>query len=274
MTGARTVLDSFRLDGSVALVTGGSRGLGRTIAEALAQAGARIAITARRASWLDATAAEFAASGHDCLARTCDITDPVQCEALFDAIFERWGHLDILVNNAGITWGTPSLDHPIDRWRTVIDTNLTASFTLSQRFAKHIIGQPDAETGSVPPRRPIRGKIINLSSIMAQRGTDPGVVTAAAYTASKGAIESLTRALAVEWAAHGITVNALAPGFFPTRLSEGVVSEHEDALVDRIPLGRLGDEADLAGVAVFLASPASDYLTGQVIALDGGASAW
>ena len=274
MTGARTVLDSFRLDGNVALVTGGSRGLGRTIAEALAQAGARIAITARRASWLDATAAEFAASGHDCLARTCDITDPVQCEALFDAIIERWGHLDILVNNAGITWGTPSLDHPIDRWRTVIDTNLTASFTLSQRFAKHIIGQPETEPGSVPPRRPIRGKIINLSSIMAQRGTDPGVVTAAAYTASKGAIESLTRALAVEWAVHGITVNALAPGFFPTRLSEGVVSEHEDALVDRIPLGRLGDEADLAGVAVFLASPASDYLTGQVIALDGGASAW
>lgn len=274
MTGARTVLDSFRLDGSVALVTGGSRGLGRTIAEALAQAGARIAITARRASWLDATEAEFAASGHDCLARTCDITDPVQCEALFDAIIERWGHLDILVNNAGITWGTPSLDHPIDRWRTVIDTNLTASFTLSQRFAKHVIGQPDTEPGSVPPRRPIRGKIINLSSIMAQRGTDPGVVTAAAYTASKGAIESLTRALAVEWAVHGITVNALAPGFFPTRLSEGVVSAHEDALVDRIPLGRLGDEADLAGVAVFLASPASDYLTGQVIALDGGASAW
>lgn len=274
MTSARTVLDSFRLDGNVALVTGGSRGLGRTIAEALAQAGARIAITARRASWLDATAAEFAASGHDCLARTCDITDPVQCEALFDAIFERWGHLDILVNNAGITWGTPSLDHPIDRWRTVIDTNLTASFTLSQRFAKHIIGQPDTEPGSVAPRRPIRGKIINLSSIMAQRGTDPGVVTAAAYTASKGAIESLTRALAVEWAVHGITVNALAPGFFPTRLSEGVVSEHEVALVDRIPLGRLGDEADLAGVAVFLASPASDYLTGQVIALDGGASAW
>ena len=274
MNSARTVLDSFRLDGSVALVTGGSRGLGRTIAEALAQAGARIAITARRASWLDATAAEFAASGHDCLARTCDITDPVQCEALFDAIIERWGHLDILVNNAGITWGTPSLDHPIDRWRTVIDTNLTASFTLSQRFAKHIIGQPDTEPGSVAPRRPIRGKIINLSSIMAQRGTDPGVVTAAAYTASKGAIESLTRALAVEWAVHGITVNALAPGFFPTRLSEGVVSEHEDALVDRIPLGRLGDEADLAGVAVFLASPASDYLTGQVIALDGGASAW
>ncbi|NDF96653.1 MAG: SDR family oxidoreductase [Proteobacteria bacterium] len=151
---------------------------------------------------------------------------------------------------------------------------MTASFTLSQRFAKHIIGQPDTEPGSVPPRRPIRGKIINLSSIMAQRGTDPGVVTAAAYTASKGAIESLTRALAVEWAVHGITVNALAPGFFPTRLSEGVVSEHEDALVDRIPLGRLGDEADLAGVAVFLASPASDYLTGQVIALDGGASAW
>ena len=196
MTSARTVLDSFRLDGSVALVTGGSRGLGRTIAEALAQAGARIAITARRASWLDASAAEFAASGHDCLARTCDITDPVQCEALFDAVIERWGHLDILVNNAGITWGTPSLDHPIDRWRTVIDTNLTASFTLSQRFAKHIIGQPDTEPGSVPPRRPIRGKIINLSSIMAQRGTDPGIVTAAAYTASKGAIESLTRALA------------------------------------------------------------------------------
>ena len=263
----------FRLDGKVALVTGGSRGLGRVIAAALASAGARVAITARRASWLDEAAADLAGDGHDILARTCDITDGAQRDALVDAVLERWGHLDILVNNAGITWGAPSVDHPADRWRAVLETNLTGAFALTQRFAREVIGRsgvPGDADGPVP----VRGKVINVSSIMASRGTDPAVVSAAAYVASKGALEALTRALAVEWAPHGITVNAVAPGFFPTRLSEGVVGAHSDALAARVPLGRLGSERDLAGVAVFLAASASDYVTGQILALDGGATAW
>jgi NAD(P)-dependent dehydrogenase (short-subunit alcohol dehydrogenase family) len=265
----------FRLDGKVALVTGGSRGLGRTIAAALAAAGARVAITARRAAWLDETVAAFEASGHDVLAHTADITDAAARDRVVDAILGRWGRLDILVNNAGTTWGAPSVAHPEDRWRSVIETNLTAAFALTQRFAREVIDrdQPATSPTHIGPV-PVRGKVINVSSIMAARGTDPRVVTAAAYTASKGAVEALTRALAVEWAPHGITVNAVAPGFFPTRLSEGVVGQHEEALVSRVPLGRLGSERDLAGVAVFLAAPASDYVTGQVLALDGGATAW
>jgi gluconate 5-dehydrogenase len=265
----------FRLDGKVALVTGGSRGLGRTIAAALAAAGARVAITARRAPWLDETAAAFAAEGHETLAQVADVTDVAARDVIVDAILDRWGRLDILVNNAGTTWGAPSLDHPLDRWRSVIETNLTAAFALTQRFAREVIDRDPPATSSthIGPVA-IRGKVINVSSIMATRGTDPQVVSAAAYTASKGALEALTRSLAVEWAPHGITVNAVAPGFFPTRLSEGVVTQHEEALVSRVPLGRLGSERDLAGVAVFLASPASDYVTGQVLALDGGATAW
>jgi gluconate 5-dehydrogenase len=265
----------FRLDGKVALVTGGSRGLGRTIAAALAAAGARVAITARRAPWLDETAAAFAAEGHETLAQVADVTDVAARDVIVDAILDRWGRLDILVNNAGTTWGAPSLDHPLDRWRSVIETNLTAAFALTQRFAREVIDRdpPATAQAHIGPVA-IRGKVINVSSIMASRGTDPQVVSAVAYTASKGALEALTRSLAVEWAPHGITVNAVAPGFFPTRLSEGVVTQHEEALVSRVPLGRLGSERDLAGVAVFLASPASDYVTGQVLALDGGATAW
>jgi NAD(P)-dependent dehydrogenase (short-subunit alcohol dehydrogenase family) len=263
----------FRLDGKVALVTGGSRGLGRTIAAALAAAGARVAITARRASWLDETAAAFAAEGHETLAQVADVTDAAARDAIIDTILARWGRLDILVNNAGTTWGAPSLDHPLDRWRTVLETNLTAAFALTQRFAREVIERADAPAATGGSTS-VRGKVINVSSIMASRGTDPQVVSAAAYTASKGGVEALTRSLAVEWAPHGITVNAVAPGFFPTRLSEGLVNVHEGAIVSRVPLGRLGSERDLAGVAVFLASPASDYVTGQVLALDGGATAW
>jgi gluconate 5-dehydrogenase len=258
------VLALFSLAGRVAVVTGGSRGLGKEIAWALAEAGAQVAISARRRQWLDPTAAEFAAAGFECLAQTCDVSQAEQAQAFVEAVLARYGRIDVLINNAGISWGGPSVDMPLDRWRSVLDVNATGAFVMSQAVARRWI--------AAPPPAQVR-KIVNLSSIMGLRGQPPEVLSAAGYSASKGALVALTRALAVEWAPYGITVNALAPGFFPTRLSEGVIARHEAAMLARIPLRRFGREQDIRGLAVFLAAPASDYLTGQVIALDGGATA-
>jgi gluconate 5-dehydrogenase len=258
----------FALEGKVAVVTGGSRGLGREIAFALAEAGARVAITARREQWLRQTEEELRAAGHDCLAARCDVADAEAVGAFVGAVLERYGRIDVLFNNAGISWGAPSAEMPLQKWRDVLEVNATGTFVVTQAVGRHLL----ARAGETPPGG-CTGKIVNVASIMGLRGTPPEVLTAAGYSASKGALMALTRALAVEWAPYGITVNALAPGFFPTRLSEAVIASHEAALVARIPLGRLGGPRDLRGVAVFLAAPASDYLTGQVLALDGGATA-
>jgi NAD(P)-dependent dehydrogenase (short-subunit alcohol dehydrogenase family) len=262
----------FSLTDRVAIVTGGSRGLGKEIAWGLAEAGARVAITARRAQWLEPAAAELAAGGRECFADLCDVSDVGQVDTFVRRVLDRFGQVDVLVNNAGISWGSPSLEMPAVRWREVLDVNISGAFFMSRAVARHIIARgpnapPEASDGCT-------GKIVNISSIMGLRGMPPDVVSAAGYSASKGALVALTRALAVEWAPYGITVNAIAPGFFPTRLSEGIINQHEDALLARIPLGRFGSDRDIRGVAVFLASAASDYLTGQVIALDGGATAW
>jgi gluconate 5-dehydrogenase len=268
MTKNEPPAELFSLAGKVAIVTGGSRGLGKEIAGALAAAGARIAISARRAQWLDETAREFADLGYEVLASTCDISQEEQAKELVDAALERFGRIDVLVNNAGISWGAPSAEMPLARWRAVLDVNATGTFVMSQLVGRHMLERSaDVAAGACA------GKIVNVSSVMGARGTPPEVLSAAGYSASKGAIEALTRALAVEWAPHGITVNALAPGFFPTRMTDGVIEQHQDALLSRIPLARFGDARDIRGAAVFLASPASDYITGQVIALDGGYTA-
>ena len=267
----------FSVADKVAIVTGGSRGLGKEMARALAAAGAQVAISARREQWLTPTRAEFEAAGYRCLAATCDVSDEAQVQAFVAQVLERFGRIDVLVNNAGISWGAPSADLPLARWRQVLEVNATGAFIMSQAVGRHMIERAAAVYPSRPagPARgaPCAGKIVNVTSIMGLRGTPPEVLSAAAYSASKGALVALTRALAVEWAQHGITVNALAPGFFPTRLSEGVIGKHEAALLARIPLGRLGSDRDIQALAIFLASPASDYLTGQVISLDGGATA-
>ncbi len=244
-------------------MTGGSRGLGKEMAFGLAEAGAVVAISARRQQWLETTAGELRSAGHDCLALTCDVSQEEQVARFVDQVFDRYGKIDVLFNNAGVSWGAPSAEMPADRFRSVLDVNATGAFLVAQAVARKWLG---AKTDGTR-------KIVNVSSIMGLRGTPPEVLSAAGYSASKGALIALTKALAVEWAAHAITVNALAPGFFPTRLSEGVIAEHEDALLGRIPLGRFGSERDIRGAAVFLASPASDYMTGQMLVIDGGATA-
>jgi NAD(P)-dependent dehydrogenase (short-subunit alcohol dehydrogenase family) len=250
----------FSLVGKVAVVTGGSRGLGREMALALARAGAKVAISARREQWLKPTAEELRTAGHECFAATCDVSKETEVAHFVGDVMHRFGQIDVLINNAGISWGAPSLEMPPDRWRQVLETNATGSFLMSQAVAPHL-----AARGG--------GKIVNVSSIMGLRGTPPEVLSAAAYSASKGALIALTKALAVEWAPLNITVNALAPGFFPTRLSEGVIEHHQAQLLERIPLRRFGSEADIHGAIVFLASRASDYMTGQVLVLDGGSTA-
>lgn len=249
--------DLFDLSGKVALVTGGSRGLGREMAVALGEAGARLVITARRRQWLDEAESELRERGFHCLAITCDVASEDQVQASVQRALEHFGRIDILVNNAGITWGAPALEMPLGKWRQVINVNVTGTFMMSQAVGRHM-----RDKGG--------GKIINVSSITGLRGLAHQVLDAVGYSTSKGAIVALTKDLAVKWARYNIQVNAIAPGFFPTRLTEFALSQSRERIIEAVPMGRLGQGDDLKGVVVFLASPASNYITGQVIAVDGG----
>jgi NAD(P)-dependent dehydrogenase (short-subunit alcohol dehydrogenase family) len=257
------VKDLFDLTGKVAIITGGSRGLGKEIAEGLAEAGAKIVITARRSEWLTPTAEEFKAKGFDCLDLLADVSKPEEAERIVNATIEKFGTVDILVNNAGVSWGAPAETMALEKWQMVIDTNLTGVFVLSQLVARHLIEQKKG------------GKIISISSVAGLSGSNPNVMRAAAYNASKGAVISLTNQLAHEWGQYGIYVNAIAPGFFPTRMSMGLVKDKEkgmdpDRFAGGAPLGRVGRDDELKGVALFLASAASNFITGQTIVVDGG----
>jgi len=257
-----SVKDLFDLSGTVALVTGGSRGLGLEIATALGEAGAGIAITARREQWLTSAEELLAGKGIACLSIACDVTQPSQVNSAVAAVLERFGRLDVLVNNAGISWVEPIETMPVEKWRSVVDTNVTGCFLMAQA------------AGAAMMRGGRGGAIVNVASIAGLVGTPPDVLDAVGYSASKGALISLTRDLAVKWARHGVRVNAIAPGFFETRLTASTIERSRAEIERATPMGRIGRPGELQGAALFLASPASTYVTGHVLVVDGGATAW
>lgn len=257
----RRIQSLFDLTGRTALVTGGSRGLGLQIAEALGEAGARVVISARKTSELEAAVALLEERGVRAEWIAADSSQPAEVQRLADAAIETLGHVDILVNNAGATWGAPAEDHPLDAWDKVMNLNVRSIFLLSQAVGK----------ASMIPRR--RGRIINVASIAGLSGNTGGMTTVA-YNTSKAAVLNFTRALAGEWGVHGINVNALAPGFFPSKMTAGLLAHvGVDNMRAHAPLRRLGDDEDLKGAALLLASDAGKHITGQLIAVDGGVSA-
>jgi gluconate 5-dehydrogenase len=242
----------FDLSGKTALVTGGSRGLGLQIAEALDEMGARVAITARKKDELDAALSHL----KDGRAFVCDIGK----RDAIPQLVEQCGRVDILVNNAGATWGAPAEDHPLDAWDKLMNVNLTGLFLLSQLAAKKWM---------IPAKW---GRIVNVASIAGLLGQDPRFAPTAAYTATKHGVVGLTRQLAAEWGVHGITVNAVCPGFFPSKMTRATLATAGELVKEWTPTRRLGGDEDLKGLAVLLASDASRHINGQAIAVDGGAS--
>lgn len=251
----------FDLSGQTALVTGGSRGLGLQIAEALGEAGAKILLTSRKAADLEEAAAHLQAKGIDTRWVAADASQPAEIQRVADEAMQRLGQVDILVNNAGATWGAPAEDHPLEAWDKVMNLNIRSIFLMSQAIGK----------ASMIPRK--SGRIINIASIAGLAG-NPAEMKMIAYNTSKGAVVNYTRALAGEWGRYHITVNALAPGFFPSKMTKGVLAQFGvDNMAQRAPLLRLGDDDDLKGAALLFASAAGKHITGQILAVDGGVSA-
>lgn len=258
----RSVKQLFDLTGKTALITGGSRGLGLQMAEALGEQGAKIVLSSRKQSDLDEAVAHLKNLGIDASAITADLGKDGAITPLVDEALARLGHIDILINNAGATWGAPAEDHPIDAWDKVMNLNIRSIFLMSQEVGKR----------SMIPRK--SGRIINIASIAGLAGNAPGTMKTIAYNTSKAAVINFTRTLAGEWGAYGITVNAIAPGFFPSKMTKGIL-EHlgEERLANEAPLHRIGDDEDLKGVTMLFASDAGKHITGQTLAVDGGVSA-
>ena len=250
----------LQLTSRVALITGGSRGLGLQMAEALGEMGAKVVITARKQAELDEAQRHLEAEGVEVMTIACDLQDLHAAQALPEQVLSRWKRIDILVNNAGATWGAPAEEHPLEAWHKVLNLNLSAVFALTQAVGQQAM---------IPARY---GRIVNLASIAGLQGTDPRFMRTIAYNTSKGGVVNFTRSLAAEWAQYGITVNAIAPGVFPSKMSQAMIAKTESVILGLTPLKRLGGTEDLKGVAVLLASDASAYITGQTIAVDGGMS--
>ena len=248
------------LSGKVALVTGGSRGLGLQIAEALGEMGARLAISARKHDELESAVAGLQKATIEAASYVCDIGKREAIAPFAEAVLKKFGRVDILVNNAGATWGAPAEKHPLDAWDKLVSVNLSGLFALTQLIAARSM---------IPAKW---GRILNVASIAGLLGQDPRFAPTAAYTATKHGVVGLTRQLAAEWGIHGITVNAICPGFFPSRMTRGVLDKVSASIIELTPNRRLGNDEDLKGLAVLLASEASRHITGQAIAVDGGAS--
>jgi NAD(P)-dependent dehydrogenase (short-subunit alcohol dehydrogenase family) len=254
----RPINELFDLSGRVAIVTGGSRGLGKEMAEGLAEAGASLMLCARRDQWLTPTVAEFGERGFKCEGQLCDVANPEQVQQVVNRTIETYGQIDILINNAGISWGERPEKMPIEKWLKVIDVNLTGAFLFSQAAGREML-------------RREYGRIINVTSVSGIKSSVVGPFYAG-YAASKAGLFGLTRELAASWGRQGIRVNGIAPGFFHSRLADGALEFAEPRIKEVNPIPRVGEQGELKGVAVFLASDASNYITGQTIVVDGGRS--
>lgn len=259
---ARTVQQLFDLRGKTALITGGSRGLGLQMAEALGEQGAKVVLSSRKQADLDEAVEHLKSRGIDASAIAADLSKENAVTPLVDEALARLGYIDILINNAGATWGAPAEDYPVDAWDKVMNLNIRSIFLMSQAVGRR----------SMIPRK--HGRIINIASIAGLAGNAPGTMQTIAYNTSKAAVINFTRTLAGEWGVYGITVNAIAPGFFPSKMTKGILEQlGEEKLSKEAPLQRIGDDEDLKGVTMLFASDAGKHITGQTLAVDGGVSA-
>ncbi|MCU1382285.1 MAG: hypothetical protein JWL71_982 [Acidobacteria bacterium] len=251
-----TINELFRLDGRIAIVTGGSRGIGREIAEGLAEAGASLMLCARREEWLTPTVATMRAQGVAVEGALCDVAKAADVQSVVDKTIAAYGRVDILVNNAGVTWAAEPEDMTLAQWQKVVDINLTGAFLFAQAAGRDMLTRQ-------------WGRIINIASIAGMHASVQGPHYAP-YAATKAGLIGLTRELAVSWGRKGIRVNAIAPGFFHSRLADGAIAMNEASIKASSPIPRVGAAGELKGVAVFLAADASNYITGQTIVVDGG----
>ena len=251
----------FDLSGEVSIVTGGGIGLGLQMATALAEAGSNIVVCARKVERCEAAAHEIGKLGVQVIALRCDITREEEVDHVVKETLKKFQKVNILINNAGRTWGSKPEDLKVDDWKKVIDLNVTGTFVFTQKVGQEMIKQK-------------RGKIINITSFNGLRGSDPIYMDAIPYSTSKGALVSFTKDLAVKWARYNINVNAIAPGWFSTQMTKWSFENYGENILVRIPFHRFGGESDLKGATIFLASGASDYVTGQVLSVDGGLTAW
>ena len=252
------IIDLFRLDGKTALVTGGGRGLGQYMAEALSDAGASVVLCSRSLETLEEVKAEIEDRGGKALALECDVTEPEDVDSVVAKTEEAFGAIDVLVNNSGTAWGAPAEEMPVEKFDLVVEVNVRGTFLMSQAVGRRMIERGEG------------GKIVNIASIAGLVGGHPDYMQTIGYNSSKGAVISMTQNLATSWARHGINVNAIAPGWFPTDMSGDLIKEFEEKMLNDIPLRRFGQPEDIKGAVVFLASPAASLITGETLLIDGG----